>query len=62
MAKIQKMKYTKDYTNIKFNSDDNLLLNKTLKFYQMSITTRCVIKEDNKIYPQVFLDRALLSL
>ena len=56
------MKYTKDYTNIKFNSDDNLLLNKTLKFYQMSITTRCVIKEDNKIYPQVFLDRALLSL
>ena len=53
---------TKNYIKIKFNSDDNLPLNKPLKVYQMSITIRCVISEDNKLYPRVFLDRALYSL
>ena len=48
------LEYTKDYTKIKFSSDDNLPLNKPLKFYQMAITIRCVISEDNKLYPQVF--------
>ena len=67
MSKIKKidddwLKYTKDYTKIKFNSDDNLPLNKPLKFYQMTITIRCVFSEDNKLYPQVFLDEALYSL
>ena len=67
MGKIKKidddwLEYTKDYTKIKFNSDDNLPLNKPLKFYQMTITIRCVISEDNKLYPQVFLDEALYSL
>ena len=50
--------YTKDYTKIKFNSDDNLPLNKSLKFHQMTITIRCIFSEDNKLYPQVFLDGA----
>ena len=67
MSKFKKidddwLKYTKDYTKIKFNSDDNLPLNKPLTFYQMTITVRCVIREDNKLYPQVFLDEALYSL
>ena len=56
------LEYTKDYWKIKFNSDDNLPLNKPLKFYQMTITIRCVFSEDNKLYPQVFLDGALYSL
>ena len=56
------LEYTRNYTKIKFNSDDNLLLNKPLKFYQMTITIRCVISEDINLYPQVFLDEALLSL
>ena len=47
---------------IQFNSDDNLLLNKPLKFYQMTVTIRYVFSEDNKLYPQVFLDEALYSL
>ena len=42
---------------IKFSSDDNL----PLKFYNMAVTIRCVFSEDNKIYPQVFLDEALYS-
>ena len=67
MDKIKKidddwLEYSKDYMKIKFNSDDNLPLNKPLKFYQMTITIRCVISEDNKLYPQVFLDEALYSL
>ena len=67
MGKIKKidddwLEYTKDYTKIKFNSDDNLPLNKPLKFYQMTVTIRCVISEENKLYPQVFLDDTLYSL
>ena len=56
------LEYTKDYMKIKFNSDDNLPSNKPLKSYQMTITIRCVISEENKLYPQVFLDGALYSL
>ena len=56
------LKYTKDYTKSKFNSDDNLPLNKPLKFYNMAVTIRSVFSEDNKLYPQVFLDEALYSL
>ena len=56
------LEYTKDYMMIKFNSDDPLPLNKPLKFYQMNITIRYVISEENKLYPQVFLDGALYSL
>ena len=57
-----RLEYTKDYTKIKFNSDDNLPLNKPLKFYNMTVTIRCVIIEENKLYPQVFLDETLFSL
>ena len=55
------LEYTKDYTKIKFNSDDNLPLKKPLKFY-MTVTIRCVISEENKLYPQVLLDNTLYSL
>ena len=34
--------YEKDYMKIKFNSDDNLPLNKPLKFHIMTIIIRCV--------------------
>ena len=51
--------YEKDYMKIKFNSDDDLPLNKPLKFHLMTITIRSVFKEDGKLYPQVFLDDTL---
>ena len=44
--------YGKDYTKIKFNSDDDLPLNKPLKFNAMTI--RSVFEEDGKLYPQLF--------
>ena len=47
---------------IKFNYDDDLPLNKKLKFYNMGITIRSVFKEDDKLYPQVFLDDTLYEL
>ena len=47
---------------IKFNSDDNLPLNKPIKFYLTTITIRSVFKEDSKLYLQVFLDEALYEL
>ena len=51
--------YEKDYMNIKFDSDDDLPLNKPLKFHAMTITIRSVFEEDGKFYPQVFLYDAL---
>ena len=57
-----KCDYEKDYMKIKFNSDDNLPLNKPLKFHNMTITIRSVFEEDGKLYPQVFLDDTLYEL
>ena len=51
--------YEKDYMKIKFSSDDDLPLNKQLKFRNMTITIRFVFKEDGKLYLQVFLDDTL---
>ena len=47
---------------IKFNSDDSLPVNKPLNFHNMTITSRSVFKEDDKLYPQVFLDDTLYEL
>ena len=65
--KIQKISgdecdYEKDYMKIKFNSnDDDLPLNKQLKFHNMIITIRSVFEEDGKLYPQVFLDNTFMN-
>ena len=36
--------------NIKSNSDDNLPLNKQIKFHLMTRTIRSVFEEDGKLY------------
>ena len=54
--------YEKDYMKIKFNTDDDLPLNKSLKFRLMTITIRHVFEEDGKLYPQVSLDDMLYEL
>ena len=41
---------------IKFNSDNDLPLNKSLKFHAMTIIIRSVFEEVGKLYPQDFLD------
>ena len=47
---------------IKFNSDDNLPLNKQLKFHNMTITIRSVFEKDGKLFLQLFIDDTLYEL
>ena len=47
---------------IKFNSDDDLPLNKRLKFHAMTIIIRSFFEKGGKLYPQVVLDEALYEL
>ena len=57
----KKKKYGKVYIKIKFNPDDDLPLNKSLKFYTMTIIIRSVFEESGKRYPQVFYMSVCLS-
>ena len=54
--------YEKDYMKMKFSSDDDLPLNKILKLHNLTIIVRSVFEEDDKYYPQVFLDECLYEL
>ena len=54
--------YGKDYMKIKFNPDDYLPLDKSVKFHSMTIIIRSVFEEDGKLYPQIFLDDTLYEL
>ena len=54
--------YEKYYMKIKFNSNNNLPLNKPLKFHNMTIIIRSVFEEDGKLYPKIFLDDTLYEL
>ena len=56
------IEYGKDYAKIKFDSDDNLPLNKVLKFNGVIIIIRSVFEKDGKYYTQIFLDDALSRL
>ena len=59
MKKINNNKsreYEKDYMKINFDSDDNLPLNKQLKFLSVTIVIRSIFEDDVKYYPQAFLD------
>ena len=61
-SKHSSVEYDKDFMKIKFNSDDNLPLNKTLKLHNMTIVIRSVFEEHGKFYPQVYLDECLYEL
>ena len=54
--------FEKNFMKTKFNSNDDLPLNKWLKFHNITITIRSVFKEDGKLYPQVFLGDTLYEL
>ena len=47
---------------IKFDSDDDLLLNKILKFRILTIIIRNIFEKDGKYYPQMFLDDCLYEV
>ena len=48
--------YDEKYMKIKFDSDDELPLNKTIEIPVMVIVVRAIFYENNKYYPQGFLD------
>ena len=47
---------------IKFNTNDNLPLNKPLKLHLLTIIVRCISEEDVKFYLQLYLDNSLYEL
>ena len=47
---------------IKFNADDNLSLNKPLKFHLLTIIVRSIFEEDSKFYLQLYLDDCFYEL
>ena len=59
---VEKFKYGKDFMKIKFDPNDNLPLNKPLKFPTMTIIVRSVFEEDGKFYTQIYLDEFLNGL
>ena len=50
------------FLKIRFNSDDDLPLNKLLKFHNLTINIRFFFSEDGKFYPQLFLEDTLYEL
>ena len=54
--------HKKDNMKIKFNSDDDLSLNKQLQLYMLTIIVRSIFEEDGKFYPQMFLFECLYEV
>ena len=48
-------KHKKDFMKIKFDSDDNLLLDRIFKLRMLAIVFISVFEEDGQFYPQVYL-------
>ena len=57
-----KVDYDSDFDKIKFASDDSLPLGKLIYFPTLTAVIRCVIKQGDLFYPQVYLDDALYQL
>ena len=56
------MFYEKNYAKIGVNTDDNVPLNKKLKFPSLTIIIRCVFQNDKKLHPEIYLDECLYEL
>ena len=51
--------YEKSYARIGINADDDLPLNEPLTFLALRIIIRCVFREGEKLYSQIYLDECL---
>ena len=52
--------YEKNYVKIGVNTDDDdLALNKPLKFPTLTIIIRCIFQKDKELDPQIYLDECL---
>ena len=59
---VKQVNMVKISWKIKFDSDDDLPLNKQLKFPTMTIAVRSVLEEDGKFYLQAYLNKCLYEL
>ena len=51
--------YEKNYARIGVNTDDDVPLNKPLKFPTLTIIIRCIFQNGKKLCPQIYLDDCL---
>ena len=51
--------YEKDYARIGVNTDDDVPLNKQLKFPTVAIIIRCIFQKGKKLDPQIYLEECL---
>ena len=56
------VQYDKDYMKIKFESNDNLPTNNIVNMHQVTIIIRSIFAQNDKLYPELFLDDALYEL
>ena len=54
--------YNEKYMKIKFNSDDELPLNKTIEIPSITIVARVIFVENDKYYPKVLLDECMYKI
>ena len=54
--------YEKNYARIGVNTDDDVPLNKLLKFPTLTIIIRRISQNGKKLYPQIYLDECLYEL
>ena len=55
----KEMFYEENYARISVNTDDNIPLNKRLKFPTLTIIIKCVLQNGETLYPQIYLDERL---
>ena len=58
----ERVEYEKDFKKIRFESNYDLWMNKSIKLRLLTIVIRCHYSEGGKFYPQLFLDGALYEL
>ena len=54
--------YEKNYARIGINADNDLPLNKQLKFPTLTTVIRCILQNGKKLYLQIYLDECLHEL
>ena len=58
----KKVFYEKNYLKIDINTEDDLPLNKSLKFSTLIVNINLVLQANNKLYPQIYLDECFYEL
>ena len=58
----EEVNFDDDFDKIRFVADDNLPLGKLIYFPTITVAIRCVFKQGDIFYPQVYLDDAFYQL